>query len=156
MILGITGHRSFDSDDQKSWIKLQISQYFDILKPEKIISGMAIGSDSIAIEVALERNIPYIAAIPFEGQEQKYNLTQKEAYYNYLDKADKTVVVCSGTYADWKYQKRNKYIVDNSDEMLAIFNKIPKGGTYNCVSYAFSNDKVIHYINPLEWQKSGI
>lgn len=44
-----------------------------------------------------------------------------------------------------KLQKRNEYMVNNSDYVLSIWNG-ESGGTYNCIKYAKKNKKYIDYI----------
>lgn len=75
-IIGITGHRppglgcSYDIPNptyEKVYAALQAK--FHELAPEKIISGMALGTDSWAAWAAMELGIPFIAAILFEGQD---------------------------------------------------------------------------------------
>jgi uncharacterized phage-like protein YoqJ len=46
-------------------------------------------------------------------------------------------------------QKRNEYMVDNSDIVIAVWDG-SKGGTYNCVKYAEKLGKKIIVINPKE------
>jgi len=67
-----------------------------------------------------------------------------------LSKAAEIKIVCEGEYAAWKMQVRNCWMVDNSDEIIGIFNGYPGGGTYNCIQYAKSKNKIIHLINPKE------
>ena len=45
------------------------------------------------------------------------------------------VFVSEPGYAAWKMQVRNKWMVDNSDLVLALWNGTD-GGTANCVRYA--------------------
>ena len=45
-------------------------------------------------------------------------------------------------------QKRNEYMVDNCDLLIACWSGVKKGGTYNCVKYAIKNNKRIIVINP--------
>ena len=69
MIIAFTGHRKLHYK-QYNYIFFEIEKQLQQLKPEKIISGMAIGADTIAVQVAIKNNIPFIAAIPFVGQEK--------------------------------------------------------------------------------------
>lgn len=49
-------------------------------------------------------------------------------------------------------QKRNEWMVDNCDILIAVWDKSP-GGTKNCVDYAESKKKQIIYINPKNYEK---
>ncbi len=42
--------------------------------------------------------------------------------------------------------KRNRYIVDKSELVIAIFNGIEKGGAWYTISYAKKRNKVIEMI----------
>lgn len=52
-----------------------------------------------------------------------------------------------GKYHVAKMQKRNRYMVDNSSIVIAVYNG-GKGGTFNCLSYAHKEGRTIYYIIP--------
>ena len=61
--------------------------------------------------------------------------------------------VLSGLEADTTYQRgcfhiRNRYLVDNCDLLIAIFNGEGKGGTAYTVNYAMKQGKEIVILNP--------
>jgi len=154
MIVGFTGHRKLGGykipnptyDYVEKQIKKTLTKNFQGV--DKIISGMAIGADTLAVKVAIELGIPFIAAVPFAGQESKWPAFVQKEYRAFLKKADEVVVVSEGGYAPDKMQIRNEWIVDHSDAMIAIFNEFPKGGTYNCICYAENMKRPIYKINP--------
>lgn len=169
--IAATGHRydklyGYNLKDSR-YMTLYIMIYSRIFKAIKedeehkveCITGMALGVDTIfaiaAINLKLKgHNVHLVAAIPFKGQELKWNDDSIEIYNNILKYADEIVYVCNGGYAPYKMQKRNEYMVDRligvNDILLAIYNGSTKGGTANCVNYAKSLDINIEYINPLE------
>lgn len=110
--------------------------------PYKVISGMALGWDQAIAQAAKEMAYPYIAAIPFNGQENAWPTESKHKYYELMDEANEIVVVCEGGYAPWKMQDRNKWMVDNSDVVLALWDG-SSGGTANCVKYAEAKQKLL-------------
>lgn len=157
MIIACTGHRpdklggEYNHTGKYSGIILDVMmRYINKLKPEKVISGMALGADSLWIMAAINTNTPFIAAVPFEGQEMKWPMKSQNQYSYWLTKACEIVYVCEGKYAAWKMQKRNEWMVDNCDLLLAIWNG-SKGGTKSCLDYAASkgmteeNGKVIRF-----------
>lgn len=155
MILGITGHRpsvlKFSYDIQsKDWnnIRTQLTDIFLKFQPEHIISGMALGVDFLAVDVALNNNIPFLAAVPFVGQESVWPKSSQDQYREYLEKAKEVVVVSEGGYSPSKLNIRNEYIVNNSDILIAVWNGNQSGGTYNCISYARSVGKDIIKVTP--------
>jgi uncharacterized phage-like protein YoqJ len=153
MIIAFTGHRP----DKLGGYNLPNSTYMYVcqqldktlreLKPDKVISGMALGVDQWAAFVAIKLGIPFIAAIPFEGQEKKWPLASQTAYNTLIQKACDIVVVCEPGYAAYKMQLRNKWMVDQCDILLGVYDGTT-GGTYNCIEYAKLINKQIIIIDP--------
>jgi uncharacterized phage-like protein YoqJ len=127
----------------------QIEKTLKELKPEKIISGMALGGDQWAALVARKLGIPFIAAIPFEGQEKAWPQQSQRTFRALRKLATEEVIVSAGEYSADKMQIRNQWMVDRSDLLIAIWDGTA-GGTGNCVEYAKSINKDIFYINPCE------
>lgn len=161
MIYAATGHRPNKLGNEydlvgpySEYIRGELKTILRNMKPEKVISGMALGVDTLWALVALELNIPVIAAIPFEGQERMWPAKSRSLYNLILtDKRVTKHVVCEGGYAAWKMQKRNEWMVDNCDILVAVWDGT-FGGTGNCVAYAKSVDKGILRINPQDMLKS--
>lgn len=159
MILGITGHRPDKAGVGYSipnafydWIISETSVLIEDIKPSKILTGMAVGFDQWAAELAIKLNIPFTAVIPFVGQELFWNKEAQLHYRDLLSRADHIEIVSKGGFASWKMQARNKYIVDNSNMMLGLFNG-SKGGTFNCLEYAKSKNITIKIVNPKSFKK---
>jgi len=113
------------------------------LQPKHIISGMALGWDQAVAVAARGLEIPWTAAIPFEGQESKWPRASKIAYLKLLASATKTVVVSPGTsYGAGYMQQRNEWMVDRCQTVLALYNGSP-GGTANCLAYATAKRRTI-------------
>jgi len=64
----------------------------DAVRPKKVITGMALGWDTALAEAALKLHIPYIAAIPFVGQESRWQTTQQDHYFDLLAAAEDVAV----------------------------------------------------------------
>lgn len=111
-------------------------------KPVTVLSGMALGVDQWAVEAALSIGLPFIAAVPFEGQEKTWPAPVQASYDAMLAKAEKVIVVSPGPYANWKFQVRNEWLVDNCNLLMAVWTGEP-GGTANCVKYAERKKKPI-------------
>ena len=135
----------------------------------KFICGGALGVDQMAFEIVsygiqFSNSRKYILelAIPFENQPIKwfnktdinrYNGQKEEAdIVTYVDKLDNYKIkgYAEDIYYPAKMQKRNEYMVDNSDIVIAVWDGT-KGGTYNCVQYAKKKNKEIIQINPKEF-----
>jgi len=106
------------------------------LKPERVISGMALGWDQALAQAAIDTGIPFIAAVPFIGQERMWPTASRDRYRTLLDKAAEIVVVSEGGYSSTAMQARNIWMVDHCDRVLALWNGDTVGGTANCIRYA--------------------
>ena len=95
--------------------------------------------------IAINLNIPLIAAIPFKGQELAWPTKSQTQYHKLLSKASEVVTVSSGGYSAKKMQIRNEWMVNSCDTLIACFNG-SKGGTYNCIQYAKTLNKNISFI----------
>lgn len=143
MIIGCTGHRSFQHNPQDMKSKVHSILYKN--NPDIIISGMALGFDQLVAEVCVENGFPLLAAIPHENQDALWKKEQKEHYKYLLENCTKIHHVTHGEYSLYKLFKRNKWIVDNSSALLAYWNGRKKGGAFHTVNYATSkNVKIIN------------
>lgn len=119
------------------------------LKPEKVLTGMAIGYDQYVANICIRLNIPFVAVIPFVGQEKMWPADSQVIYKKLLAKSAEQVVVSEGGYAAFKMQVRNQYMADNCDEMVICWDG-SNGGTKNCYDYAISINRRIYRVNPKE------
>lgn len=153
MIVAFTGHRPDKLGGYKlpndTYIKVcqKIDKTLRELKPEKVITGMALGVDQWAAVVAHKIGIPFLAAIPFENQEMKWPEGSQKTYRLLRKLASEEVIVCSGKYEARKLQVRNEWMCDHCDVLVAIWDGSP-GGTANCINYAKSIGRKIIFIDP--------
>ena len=158
MIIAGTGHRPNKLNNEYShvgplsnWLRDEVTKILLDKKPERVISGMALGFDTILALAALDCNVPLTAAIPFIGQEKAWPEPSQKLYNSILgDKGVDKYVVCEGCYAPWKMQKRNCWMVDNADLIIACYDGTA-GGTRNCYNYAVRKQKEIVRINPTDF-----
>lgn len=118
---------------------------FSYYKPAYVITGMAIGTDQWAAELCVNMGIPFIAALPFDGQEKKWPPKAQAKFHLLLTKAAQKFIICPGEYEPWKMQKRNEWMVNTAHMVVAVWNG-SSGGTANCVGYAVQVGKYIHYV----------
>lgn len=153
MILSFTGHRPDKLGGYNipnpiyNCVVQETKKLIQYLNPDKCITGMALGFDQYVAQICCELNIPFIAAVPFVGQESVWNEQAKITFKKLLSKAKDIVIVCEGSYASYKLQKRNEWMVDNSDCLIACWDGT-LGGTFNCIKYASSKNKQMYRINP--------
>ena len=131
------------------------------------ISGGALGVDQwaadIVIEVRAERQkrsptgiggIKLVIARPFPSQPNRWPTEARRHYEKILQKADRIIETSDDPYAAWKLQKRNEWMVDNSDATIAIWNGQPSG-TANTVEYAQKQGKPVLVIDPVKKTRDG-
>lgn len=154
MIVSFTGHRQPALGGYKipnqiyNYVCQETERLLVELKPAFCISGMSTGYDQWAANIALKLGIKLVAAVPFKGQEAIWPEQAKQDYFTLLKQAYKIIIVSDGGYSSKKMQIRNELMVDYADEIIACYGDAPFGGTYNCIQYAKSKNKVIHIIDP--------
>ena len=117
---------------------------------DKFITGMADGSDIDFAEEVLRlqktySNISLEAVLPcplYESKNPTENHKKREKILNLSSK----VTLLSSHYYTGCMEKRNKFMVDNSDLVFAIWNGKKTGGTWNTIRYSQKKNKDIQYI----------
>ena len=156
-----TGHRprgfpfkyGIDTKKHKAYLHA-LSQKIELAIAEygitSFISGMALGVDLDFAETVLKlRNkypISLECALPCPNQTLKWWNTDKLRYESIINSADKINIV-SDRYTRECMLKRNRYMVDKSELLIAVFNGIEQGGTWYTISYASKTDTAIELIN---------
>ena len=145
--VAVTGHRDMSAgiDGEKlkktlvSLIKRGYTNFY---------LGLALGFDTYCFRILFllknKYKIRLIGCAPFEDQCAKWNEEDKKIYRLMCSFCDERVVV-SENYTPGCMMKRNRYMVDHADLVLAYLKK-SSGGTYNTVKYAVSEGKEIVYI----------
>lgn len=154
MILGITGHRpdklgGYGDTPLQRWVEARMREEITKLNPKSGITGMALGVDTIAAKIFIDYEIPFVAAAPFPGQEQRWPTESRVEYHRLLEKA-KEVVVVSKHYYKSAFQVRNQWLVNRSDMMLSVWDG-SRGGAKNCCDYADSIGRARININPNDY-----
>lgn len=103
------------------------------------ICGMATGADIYFGEAvaALREGRPDVtleAAVPFDGQERRWSPFWQARYARLAEACD-TVTVLHRDYTPDCMMDRNRYMVDASHVLVAVYNGAP-GGTRNTILYA--------------------
>ena len=155
-IVVATGHRPDKCGGFSTPTQLRLKQiaidWLASLNPRGAVSGMALGWDTAIVEACLHLNLPYVACIPFRGQESRWSSASQRAYHEYLRKAVKVIVCSPGTYSTYKMQVRNERMIDmaleygpgpNNSILLAMWNGT-SGGTENCLLYARTRMETIN------------
>lgn len=173
-----TGHRpnklgGYDWNSYKNIkimqeLKKEIIKVIEANKDKEtlFICGGALGIDQMAFEICHKlktkyNNIKLEVAIPFKNQPNNwFNKDDVKKYKEQLEKADTVTYVdkieeykikgySEDAYYPAKMQKRNEYMVDNSEFVIAVWDGT-RGGTANCVRYSKKLGRDIIVINPKE------
>ena len=123
------------------------------------IAGAALGVDMWAMEIVLELreqnpSISLEAAVPCRSQAAKWNAKSKERYEHLLSLCDKVTIV-QEHYTTNCMMKRNEYMVNNSDYVVAVWNGKPSG-TGNTIKYAVQHGKPVYCISSVDFRMSAI
>lgn len=158
MKICVTGHRphklyGYNLRD-KRWTVLK-NKFKKILIENnctEAITGMALGVDTVFALTVLEMkregyDIKLHCAIPCRNHSCKWIKESVDLYNKILDKADTVKLVSNENYNPYLMQKRNEYMVDLADKVIAVWDG-SKSGTANCVNYARKQGKEIIKIEP--------
>lgn len=148
MLVAGTGHRpeklgGYDREAHKLLVNVAIRALKECGATE-VITGMALGWDQALAEAAIAVGIPFVAAIPFQGQERRWPDESRKKYHRILSHAADLVVVSEGEYAAWKLHRRNEWMVDHASAVLAMWDETSfTGGTAACLKYARKKEKSV-------------
>jgi uncharacterized phage-like protein YoqJ len=152
MIVAITGHRpdklgGYGPSAMQEWVRKKLRENLRELGTTRLYTGMALGVDTWAAQIAIEEKIPFVAALPFPNQGQHWPFESHMRHRELLLRAAEVVCVSSGPYSPKKMQLRNEYMVDCADCVLGVYDG-SSGGTANCLEYARRRGKNTIIINP--------
>ena len=104
------------------------------------ISGGALGVDQDFAEAVLcakqvHTGIELEIAVPCRTQAARWSEAEQRRYLSILEHADR-VEILSEQYTRYCMLKRNEYMVDKSDLVLAYWNGEERGGTWYTMNYA--------------------
>jgi uncharacterized phage-like protein YoqJ len=151
MIVAVTGHRP---DKLGGWsqpnpvydfVVKGITAALKELNPTHVITGMALGVDQWAAEICLDLGIPYIAAIPFEGQDSVWPPHARAKYAYLMKNAHASYLISPGPFEPRKMQIRNEWMVCSCQTLVAVWDG-SSGGTSKCVGFAQSIGKPIYFV----------
>lgn len=134
MILAGTGHRPEKLTDP-SLVRKRIAVTLRESRPKVVISGMAAGFDLMLAHEAIHAGINVWAVRPWAGHRPRAE--DYVLYHSIIDHAAKIVNV-NESFAfpgNWVYQRRNEWMVNEADRILAWWDGTPSG-TANCIKYA--------------------
>ena len=143
--LCFTGHRPEKLHSDEAAVCTVLSNAIDAAISDgycTFITGMARGVDIWAAEIVLARKadnpeIRLICALPHPDFEKRWSTTWQARYNAILQQADLVKTICP-EFSMASYQIRNKWMVDHSARVIAIYNGA-SGGTAKTIAYAEKN-----------------
>ncbi|MCL2507923.1 MAG: DUF1273 domain-containing protein [Oscillospiraceae bacterium] len=161
-----TGHRaekiSFSTDENADEFRSMRRDIFLVLENlhkkgvSMFYTGMSSGADIWFAEAVSELKKEYFyiklaAVVPFRGQDSRYSDEDKRRYREILAMCDETVCL-SDHYFKGCYAERNKYMVDHSDVLVALYDPTQRqSGTGQTVRLARARGMEIVYIDPRQY-----
>lgn len=134
MKIAITGHRPDRIKGHEKEIYEWFKEKFAAIRPSEVITGMAQGVDQIAAQAARDLGINYLCVYP-------YKRSVSTAEQDLIDSSS-GVVWMADKYFKNCYTTRDKWMVDKSDKVLAVWDGKPGGGAYYTMKYAQEKDKI--------------
>lgn len=104
------------------------------------ICGMARGADLYFAEAVLAlrarcEDVTLEGARPCESQANSWPAGERQRYQDILDQCDYETLV-QHQYDRGCMMRRNRYMVDRSSRIIAVYDGVPKGGTAQTLAYA--------------------
>ncbi len=152
MKLGITGHQNLGDAKQISKIKKKLTT---LLLEKNITMGytcLADGADQIFAEILYKIKKPYCVVIPSKNYEKTFNKQALKKYNQLIQTSLETITLSFNQPEEEAFYEAGKYIVENSDVVLAIWDGKEAqglGGTGDIVKYCFKKNKKVIHLNPL-------
>lgn len=117
----------------------------------RFISGMAIGVDMICAEIVLElsQKYPHITlecAVPCKSQPDRWSESMKNRYCSILERSNKVTIIQEKYTSDCMH-KRNRYMIECADIVIAVWDGKPSGTGYT-VNYAKEKGRKVYVLNP--------
>ncbi len=153
MKISFTGHREFDESGLVQPLKQSIIQLCDLSPDVPIFyCGMAVGFDIAAAEAVLELRrggveLRVVAVVPFKDQAKYFATVDQRRYEHVLSEVDE-VVILSEDYDAMVYHRRNDYLVEQAELIVAYYDESSKGGTHYTVKSAKRKKKGVVNLHP--------
>ena len=115
------------------------------------LCGMAMGADFYFCEAALSLRETYpdlcvVAAIPYDAQSHHWPAVYKARYEALCERCDHQIFV-QHEYTPNCALRRNRYMVNASSLVIAVFDGMMSGGTLYTLSYAMKQGLKLHIID---------
>ena len=146
----VTGHRDLPQKEIGR-VKAALRREIDSAVADgftRFMSGVAEGVDQYFVEIVMEKqkddpSLELIAVIPY--QKRLDSLRAKRRTYEMLEACADVVVIQEKCHPS-VYSHRNRYMVEHSDRVIAVYDGREKGGTVRTIRFAHQMKKVLREI----------
>lgn len=146
----VTGHRDIPADEA-AYVKEALRREIEKAVDDGFtvfLSGFADGVDQYFAEAVLELQaknpgLKLIAALPYR---KRVDSLRQNGHTNALLDACAEVIIIQEEYRPNVYSKRNRYMVEHADRVIAVYDGREKGGTVKTIRYAHQFRKELREI----------
>lgn len=139
--VGAIGHRNLRGADDhvRTTAHALFAQWRAEYATVEVYSALAIGSDTILAEVALELGLPLVVVVPFSGFDVEFAPEARARYAQLLARARRVVPLPPSERSRAAFRLAGEWIVRETDILVAVWDGQParsEGGTSDTVTYA--------------------
>lgn len=142
-VLAVTGHRierlarpGVGQPRLEGLLASFAEEVMDAARPSVVLTGMATGWDQAVAVAAIKLGVPFVAAVPYVGQDSLWDERTRRVYAGLLEAASAVCFVEEPPHAGWKMISRNRWMVERADLLVALWDGDRKGGTASTVLHA--------------------
>ncbi len=151
MKISFTGHRNIEDEGLTAELDRTILEYVqgdDVT----FLSGMAQGFDLLAAERVLAArqlhdDVRLCCVVPYSAQARSFSESDRRRYALVLEQADE-VIELESHYSHGVYYRRNKYLIEHSEIVIAYYDGLGKGGTAYTIRCAKQKRREIRNLYP--------
>lgn len=150
--IGVSGHQMRPGIEW-DWVSTALRTEIErVGRIAEAFSSLAVGSDQVFADIAIELGIPHVAILPLEGYERYFDGTDLSNYRRLLNRSRRIQLKWNGD-PQRAFFEAGKYVVQNSNILFAIWDGEPSegfGGTADIVGYAEKSSCRIVQIDPIK------
>lgn len=151
MIVGITGHRYFDSEETGYWVQAQLADLVTMPELSLGVTNLAIGSDQWFAQSLLMQGLPFRAILPCRQYAATFLDSEFPVYQDLLDQASELEVLDFEAPDNDAFLAGGQRIAEVCELLIAVWDGAPakgKGGTAEVVAYARELGRPLIWVNP--------
>ncbi len=137
--VAVTGHRPPRLGGYTDAVERRLARVAEAvlseLAPARVLTGMAQGWDLAIAEACDRATIPFVAVLPFPGADARWPDAQRRRLRALLERAAE-VVRLSESPSPGAYHRRDRWMVERAELLVALWDGSRGGGTFSTVRSA--------------------